>query len=143
MVRCGQNRSEMKYEAECVNARDAVNRLERAEERERKARLEAQSERKRQQLRATQEAAAAARRRAEEERRRREEAEYLGIFEDVSSGDVTTTPQSGTATPPPANAPMATIEPAVEETAPPPAETQGSDLSSIREELKRRQEDPE
>ena len=58
MVRCGQNRSEMKYEAECVNARDAINRLERAEERARRAELEAQSERKRQALRRTQEAAA-------------------------------------------------------------------------------------
>ncbi len=33
MVRCGQNRSEMKYETDCVNARDAINRLERAEDR--------------------------------------------------------------------------------------------------------------
>ena len=147
MVRCGQNRSEMKYEAECVNARDAINRLERAEEQERKARLEAQSERKRQQLRATQEAAAAARRRAEEERRRREEAEYLGIFEDVPTDETTVDPQSGTRTPPPPNVPTATVEPAADEVAPPPGaapvETEGSDLSSIREELRRRQENPE
>ncbi|MDH5345232.1 MAG: EexN family lipoprotein, partial [Gammaproteobacteria bacterium] len=62
MVRCGQNRTEMKYEAECVNAREAVNRLERAAEQERRIQLEAQSDRKRQSLRRTQEAAAAARR---------------------------------------------------------------------------------
>ena len=83
MVRCGQNRSEMKYESECVNAREAVNRLEIVAERERRQQLEAQSERKRQALRRTQEAAAAARRRSEEERRRREEAEYLGLFDDA------------------------------------------------------------
>jgi hypothetical protein len=143
MVRCGQNRAEMKYEAECVNARDAINRMERAEERERRARLEAQSERKRQQLRATQEAAAAARRRAEEERRRREEAEYLGIFEDVPSGETATSPQSETVTPPPANAPTAIVEPVAEETLPPSVEAEGGDLSAIREELRRRQEVPE
>lgn len=147
MVRCGQNRSEMKYEAECVNARDAVNRLERAEEQERKARLEAQSERKRQQLRATQEAAAAARRRAEEERRRREEAEYLGMFEESPAGEVTTAPQSGAATPPPADSPAGSVEPLPEETAAAPvaapADAQESDLASIREELRRRQEEPE
>ena len=28
MIRCGQNRSETKYLAECVNARDAINRME-------------------------------------------------------------------------------------------------------------------
>ena len=147
MVRCGQNRSEMKYESECVNARDAINRLERAEEEERRARLEAQSERKRQQLRATQEAAAAARRRAEEEQRRREEAEYLGIFEDSPTGEVTTTPQNETLAPPLTNSESATAEPVTEEAPPQPQSTppdaQGSDLSSIREELRRRQEEPE
>jgi phosphotransferase system HPr-like phosphotransfer protein len=91
MVRCGQNRTEMKYETECVNARDAVNRLQRAADRERRVQLEAESERKRQALRQTQEAVAAARRRSDEERRRREEDEYLGIFEETpqrQSGEV-------------------------------------------------------
>ena len=147
MVRCGQNRSEMKYEADCVKARDAINRLERAEEEERRARLEAQSERKRQQLRATQEAAAAARRRAEEERRRREEAEYLGIFEDAPSGEVSTAPQNESSAPPLTNTPSTGAEPVTEEAQPPPQsappDSQGTDLSSIREELRRRQEEPE
>jgi len=44
MVRCARNRSETKYDAECVNARDAVNRLEAANERDRREQLEAQSE---------------------------------------------------------------------------------------------------
>ena len=58
MVRCGQNRSETKYLGDCVNAREAVNRLEAREKAARRAELEAQSERKRQALRRTQQAAA-------------------------------------------------------------------------------------
>ena len=156
MVRCGQNRSEMKYEPECVNARDAVNRLERAEARERQRQLEAQSERKRQALRRTQEAAAAARRRADEERRRREEAEYLGIFEDGSAVSPPTERQPETA-PAPAplnsgNAPGADFQPAppadtsveVPISSPPPeASAPASDLEAVREELRRRQQTPD
>jgi hypothetical protein len=140
MVRCGQNRTEMKYESECVNAREAVNRLERAAERDRRQQLEAQSERKRQALRRTQEAAAAARRRAEEERRRREEAEYLGLFED---GGTPSPPPAVTEPVPAGNAPSVDLEPAppAEEPAEvpvsePPAET--NDLNAVREELRRR-----
>lgn len=146
MVSCGQNRSEMKYEAECVNAREAVNRLERAAERERRLQLEAQSDRKRQALRRTQEAAAAARRRAEEERRRLEQAEYLGVFEDGSA--VTQAAPAAAPTPAAANAPAAAIEPPppepetlseevpLQDTPPPEA----SDLEAVREELRRRQQ---
>jgi hypothetical protein len=86
VVRCAENRSQMKYEAECVNARDAVNRLEATQERQRREELERQSELKRQALRRTQEAAEAARQRALEEEKRRKEAEYLGLFE--TDGDV-------------------------------------------------------
>jgi hypothetical protein len=152
MVRCGQNRTEMKYEVECVNAREAVNRLERAEERERRAHLEAQSERKRKALRATQEAAAAARRRAEEEQRRREEAEYLGIFDAAPGGDVDAVPRQDVGTVPvdvqaAANAPAAAVEPAAEplpeETAGDDDEVSASDLAAIREELRRRRENPQ
>jgi len=142
MVRCGQNRTEMKYESECVNAREAVNRLGRAAERERRQQLEAQSERKREALRRTQEAAAAARRRAEEERRRREEAEYLGLFENGAPA----APPPATVDPVPAsNAPTVDIDPAPPAPAEepvavpmnePPAEP--SDLNAIREELRRR-----
>lgn len=85
MVRCNENRSQMKYEAECVNAREAVNRLEARQERLRREELERQSELKRQALRRTQEAAAAARQRALEEEQRRKEAEYLGLFEEIGS----------------------------------------------------------
>ena len=47
MVRCSRNRAESKYDAECINARDAVRRIEAKEEAERRAALEESSERKR------------------------------------------------------------------------------------------------
>ena len=88
MSKCVNDRSRMKYEPECVNAREAANIIARAEEAERRKRLEAQSERKRAALRRAQEAAEEARRRAEEAARRRREEEYLGLFEPVAgNGD--------------------------------------------------------
>ena len=86
MVRCGENRNQSKYEAECVNAREAINRIATTEKKARRAETEAQFERKRKSLRRTQEAAAEARRRAAEARRRREEAEYLGVYDEMPSG---------------------------------------------------------
>ena len=80
MVRCSRDRAESRYEAECVNAREAVKRIAAKEEAEGRAELEARSERKRQALRQTQQAAAEARRRAEEAGRLRREAEYLAQF---------------------------------------------------------------
>ncbi len=84
MIRCGKNRSETKYLAECVNARDAINRMEVREKRARRAELEAQSERKRQALRRTQAAAAAARQLVLDAQKRREQAEFLGVVNDVA-----------------------------------------------------------
>lgn len=86
MVSCAEDRSRMKYEAECVNAREAVNRLEARQERLRREERERQSELKREALRRTQEAAAVARQRALEEERRRKEDEYLGVFETDNGG---------------------------------------------------------
>ncbi len=80
MVRCSQDRQSTRYDQECINAREAVKRIEAKEEAARRAALEQQSEEKRRALRRTQEAAAAARRRAAEERQRREEEEYLAQF---------------------------------------------------------------
>ena len=152
MVRCGQNRSEMKYEADCVNARDAVNRLEVSQKQAKSAQLEAQSERKRQALRRTQEAAAEARRRAADEQKRREEAEYLGVFDGVTPSG------TGLADEPPIPDDVAGAEsnaPGVEIAPPEPQSVDesdevvnpdsgvGTDLESIREELKRRQEQPQ
>ncbi len=158
MVRCSRNRSESKYDAECINARDAVRRIEAKEEAERRASLEEASERKRRALRRTQQAAAEARRRAAETERQRREAEYLAQFgelppdaeageqgevagnvptanipdtavgaESVSnSGDVAIPATDG------GNAPVVEAEPESE-----PA----SDLESVRDELRRRNEE--
>ena len=80
MVRCSRNRAETRYDAECINAREAVNLIQAKEEEMRRAELEERSERKRKALRRTQQAAAEARRRAEEAERLRKEAEYLAQF---------------------------------------------------------------
>lgn len=80
MVRCSQNRNETRYDAECVNARQAVSIIEAREERTRRDALEAQSLRKREALWRTQKAAAEARRRAAAAEQRRKEAEYLAQF---------------------------------------------------------------
>ena len=148
MVRCGVNRASTKYEAECVNAREAINRIAKAEEDARRAEHEAQSQRKRRALRRTQEAAAEARRRAAEAARQREEAAYLAQFGEHPDGDPESvtgqTQDAHPATAPerPAEVPSAepvTPQPAGNQTveAPPESET---DLQSIRDELKRRQD---
>ena len=159
MVRCAQDRSKMKYEADCLNAREAVNRIAKAKEEERKKELEAQFERKRRALRRTQEAAAQARRQAAEEQRRREEAEYLGIYEVIPGDESGQAGSSDPAAQAESNAPAAAIEPnapaaAVESGTPaaqidPPsmeldagaaADTSATDIDAVREELRRRQD---
>jgi hypothetical protein len=85
VVRCAKNRAESRYDAECINAREAVNLVQAKEEEMRRSELEARSERKREALRRTQQAAAEARRRAEEADRLRKEAEYLAQFGAVPS----------------------------------------------------------
>ena len=167
MVRCGQDRSAMRYEAECVNARDAVDRLAAAREQERRRQLEAESERKRQALRRAQEAAADARRRAEEAARRREEAAYYGEFEplprqDDTSGDEGSSPSRNdepvdrevpevspeaqphdNAQPVPAEGAVERL-PVITESDPPEAGAEvpvTTDLDAVREELKRRQDE--
>ena len=152
MVRCAQNRSETRYVADCVNARDAVNRLEARQEATQRAELEAQSERKRQALRRTQQAAAEARRRAVEERNLREQAAYLGVTDgEVPAGTVLPTDNKAAQDTPPVvggNAPGVEISPPEPESEDMlegtlPDVSSGSDLESIREELKRRQEEPQ
>ena len=150
MVRCAQNRSESRYLVECINARDAVNRIEAAQEKLRREEFEKQSERKRQALRRTQEAAAEARRRALDAQRRRETEDYLGIY-DHTSGTPADSPTNAGETEavladPASNAPMVEVEPQpspdANETVPEvrPQEA-GTDLGAIREELKRRQDE--
>jgi hypothetical protein len=138
MVRCGQDRSSTKYAVECVNAREAINHIAKAEIVASREELEAQSERKRRALRRTQEAAADARRNRDEAERRRREAEYLGQFDQVP---VIQEANSVTSAPTITGAP-----PVTEQSASPadslPAEADPesmNDLESIREELDRRQ----
>ncbi len=149
MVRCAQNRSESRYLAECINAREAVNRIEAAQEKTRREEFEKQSERKRQALRRTQEAVAEARRRALEAQRLREEEDYLGLFEEVPGATVVSEPGNdvnGLGSSDAANnAPTIQITPQqAPEKIDPPVEEElqenPTDLEAIREELKRRQE---
>jgi hypothetical protein len=145
MVRCAARRSETKYDAECVNAREAGNLLAANDREARRKDLEAQSARKRSALRRAQEAASEARRRSAEAQRQREEDEYLGVFEpvpgdrsgttDLGSGVVNTQPAQR-ADVLPGNQPGAAVVPQVN-TAPDESPT---DIDSVREELKRRQE---
>jgi hypothetical protein len=160
LVRCSRNRAESRYEAECVNAREANKIIAAREEAARRAEFEVQSERKRQALRRAQEAAAEARRRAAEAERRREEAAYLAQFGQLPSDDSDMTAESDTG-----NVPIAVIPEPVEESASaaeggyseplstspsgasnaPAAQTEPEtprNLDEIREELKRRSEDP-
>lgn len=161
MVRCSRDRRETRYDPECVNAREAVNRIEAKEDEIRRAELEARSEAKRRALRRMQEAQTEARRRAEEAERLRQEAEYLAQFgvlppseddsdaDDVPAGnaplavvpeaDVDDNPSPAYGEELPAgdgsNAPIMRTEPA------PGALATPDDLDDIREELRRRNED--
>ncbi len=154
MVRCSQDRAKTRYDAECVNARQAVSRIQAKEEAEARAAAEARSESKRAALRRTQAAAAEARRRAAEAQRLREEAEYLAQFGVLPSTEETTTDPLEQGNLPVAVVPAAEEAPAIEDgsaelpvttevDAPPPAsepQQPASDLESIREELRRRGE---
>lgn len=159
MVRCGQDRAGSRYDEECINARQAVARIQVKEEAERAAALEAASERKRQALRRTQQAAAEARRRAAAAEKARREAEYLAQFGVPMPVDGMPADGSETVVPlttdgadtavvpdvPGSNAPLVMTEP---DAAGPetdaddsPRETPpASDLAAIREELKKRSE---
>jgi len=159
MVRCSQDRQATRYDAECVNARQAVGQIEAKEEAARRVEFEARSESKRQALRRTQAAAAQARRRVSEAERLRSEAEYLAQFgvvppsegqsseEEVEmdntplavipEGEQRTELSTGPGDALPAvdggNAPVIAAEPE--------DETPVSDLESIRDELQRRNEE--
>jgi len=152
VVRCSHNRDESRYDAECVNARQAVAIIEAKEERVRHKALEEQSTRKREALRRTQEAAAEARRRSAEQDRLRREAAYLAQFGEMPPpADGDTAVESGSDNAPEMDLP----EPHTDEQGPPgasgstPATDDGgnapaveaepaSDLNAIREELRQR-----
>ena len=155
MVRCSANRVETRYEAECVNAREAVKIIAAREEKDRQAEMEALSEKKRRALRRTLDAAAEARKRAAERERLRREAEYLAQF-----GELPPPEEGDEATQEVGNAPTADLPPPPEQDAGAagtpvtgpvdgsnapgvtvaPEEPPQSDLSQIREELRNRQQ---
>ncbi len=157
VVRCAKDRSSTKYEHECINAREAVKRIQAKEEERRSVELEARSERKRQALRRTQQATAEARRRSEEAARLRNEAEYLAQFGVLPPSD-----DSDEEALPEGNLPIAVIPetemtdqpsesfgdalPAVDggnapAAEPEPEEEAPTDLDAVREELRRRSDE--
>ena len=149
VVRCAHDRSATKYDAECVNAREAGNRLASDDRDDRRKELEAQSARKRQALRRTQQAATEARRRATEAQRQREADEYLGIIETAPSGrapvqdlngGVVNTTQTQRADVLPGNQPGVSIAPVVDDEPEDTTDASQTDIDSIRDELRRRQE---
>jgi hypothetical protein len=156
LLRCTQNRTESRYDPECVNAREAVKLLEAKQEADRRAELEAQSERKREALRRTQQAAAEARRRAAEMEKRRAELEYQAQFglpppPDGSAPEAMLGNEPGAVIPSPADAtreadvraaarpPVESVTPVIETA--PVAEADKANLADIRKELKRRNEE--
>jgi len=137
MVRCAQDRAQSRYDAECINARAAAERIQVQAEAERQADLEKQSERKRNDLRRTQAAAAEARRRARMAEENRKEAEYLAQFGELPPA--ATADETDEAV---GNLPVAVIPEAdAPDQSEPPAETLGSDLEAVREEMQRRAEE--
>ena len=148
VVRCAHDRSATKYDAECVNAREAGNRLASNDREDRRKDLEAQSARKRQALRRTQQAATEARRRAAEARRQREADEYLGIYEAMPNSDATAqdlnsgvvkTQQAQRADLLPGNQPGVSVSPNIDKVPDDSLQVPPTDIDSVREELRRRQ----
>ena len=150
VVRCSQNRSQTRYETECVNARQAISIMEAKEDRARRDAFEAESDKKRQALRRTQQATAEARRRADAAAQRRREAAYLAQFGELPP------PENGNVEIDEAamNAPGAVIPaPDAAVTLPPgdgqpatdggnaPVAEPATDLDAVREELRRRSEE--
>jgi hypothetical protein len=158
LVRCSQDRTATRYDAECINARQAISQIEAKEEAARRSEHEERSESKRKALRRTQEAAAQARRRSAEAERLREEAEYLAQFGVVPSTDRSiqeAEPETGNVpqavipasdvdnsiTSGPGNTLPATDGGNAPSSAAEPEEKPASDLESIRDELQRRNEE--
>jgi hypothetical protein len=145
MVRCSANRAELKYTAECANAREAVDRLAVREEEAKRSQLEAESIRKREALRRARQAAEESQLRAEELERLRREAEYLGQFDEVPAAEQRNEPVTNQApitndvAPPPANATTPVPDEAPPASAMPDAD---ATLEEVREELRRRQQPP-
>ncbi|MGB5245137.1 MAG: EexN family lipoprotein [Woeseia sp.] len=145
MIRCAADRSELKYTQECINAREAVERLAAQEDAIKRRDLEAESTRKREALRRAQQAAAEARLRAEEAERLRRESEYLQQFDELPA-------RGGESVPPPSGAQDSAAAPQqsdaaaaqqIDAAAAPPEEADSATLDEVREELRKRQQAPQ
>ena len=134
MVRCAQNREQTRYDAECVNARAAAERIQAQKDAQSQAELEERSMRKRNELRRTQAAATEARRRVLVNEEKRKEAEYLAQFGELLPADTVEEIDEAEG-----NLPVAVIPKAVEPGQ--AAEKVGSDLEATREEMQRRAEE--
>ena len=149
LFRCSDNRSEMRYEPECVNVRQAVSIIAAREERARRQQLEAQSMRKREALRRTQAAVAEARRRAAEDRWRSDDGDVIVTFEELPPGSETVVdgvvPEGATIIPiiegSSHDAPASEEFGIMQSTTAPVNASPADDLRSVREELQRRSED--
>ncbi len=159
MVRCSMDRDKTRYDAECINARQAVSQIEAKQEAARRVDFDIRSESKRLALRRAQEAAAKARSRATAAESLRKEAEYEAQFgvapslgaplseAETAGGNspVAVIPESAATTNSPAV--NANTAPAIDGgNAPlvdtPSTQQQGAaDLDSIRDELQRRNEE--
>ena len=153
VVLCSQNRSQTRYDTECVNARQAISIMEAKEDRARRDAFEAESNKKRQALRRTQQATAEARRRSDEAAQRRREAEYLAQFGELPPAENGNVEIDEAAT----NAPSAVIpapdaevtqlpgdeQPATDGGNAPVAEPSppATDIDAVREELRKRSEE--
>ncbi len=147
MVRCSLDRSGTRYEAECVNAREAVSRISVKEEATRKAEMDARSQAKRRALRRTQRAAAEARRRVAEAARLREEADYLaqfGVLPDNEAGGEMREQVGATSVPTAVVPEQDVVGQSIAGDAPTsteaPVDESNTDLDAIRKELNRRNE---
>ena len=156
LVRCTENRSEMRYEPECVNVREAVNLLAVREEKASREKLEAQSKRKREALRRTQQAVAEARRLNAERQRIQEQGGIVVVDEvpialpqdggtvaleaagEAPASSTTGIDDAGSTATTPAVDVESDPAPGADETL---ANDTTSDIEAVRQELKRRDED--
>lgn len=151
LARCNSERGKLRDDPECINARDANNRLAAAEKKERQRQLELESQRKRDAIRRRSEAAAQAQREAEEAAQRREELLYEQQFQAVPSedgseldGEAPSSVDTGEAdTGSAAGEPPAVIESPAPAPSEQPDASSPTDLNSLREELNRRNQTEE
>ena len=149
LTRCNADRGRTRSDPECINAREATRRVSIAEEAERRREFERQSQRKLDELRSRTEALEARLREAEQQRLAREKLEYEQQFQQQIDGnigpEVDSSADGGEPAPVAGDSMQsdegATVVDTPTGTGEVTAETAGTDLESLREELKRRNDD--